>query len=97
MHDSSYDPTDRFVALAETRENEAGARLLAAARELAAAVVDHFEEWEDEADAGDSLRRPGDLDHPRRLFDVALEARALAESVTFRRDLCFVLANAEAA
>ena len=97
MHGSSYDPTERFVTLAETRKNESGERLRRAARELAAAVVDHFEEWEDEADAGTSLRRPGDLTPPRRLFAIALEARDLSEWVAFRRDLSYVLATAEAA
>jgi hypothetical protein len=82
-----------FETLAAQRKTESGARLVEADRAFKAAVAAHYEEWEDEYEAGASTVRPS---HLRGIVDLFLAAhRAVDHAVRVRdhRDLCFVLAT----
>jgi hypothetical protein len=94
MHPSWYDPSTRFDALARERTTQTGVNLLRAAQALDEALIEALEEWEDEADAG-SLRRPGDFDDARRLFCMTDDVSRLAAAIDYRRNLSYVLADAE--
>jgi signal recognition particle GTPase len=93
VHESAYDPSARFDALAAERTAALGRAMIDAADAFRAAVVDCLEEWEDEYDGGDSLRRPGNFADAIGLFEIADRAATLARAVQHRRDLSYVLST----
>jgi hypothetical protein len=56
------------------------AAIVEAADKLRAAVVDHFEAWEDDADAGAAVWRPGTYRETFALLGHAQEAARLARA-----------------
>jgi signal recognition particle GTPase len=93
MHPQGYDPDAHFEVLADDREAKTGRALVAAADTFRDAVIDALEAWEDEREAGDSLRRPIEVDDVRALYELADEAVRLARTVEHRRALSYVLAT----
>jgi hypothetical protein len=93
VHDASYDAAARLSSLADQRTADLGGDLLDAATAFKQAVVACLEGWEDEADAGDSFRRPQNFPEVWELFRLAIEATTLAATVRRHRDLSYVLAT----
>jgi hypothetical protein len=94
VHDASYDASARRLSsLAEQRTADVGGELLDAATAFKRAVVACLEGWEDEADAGESFRRPQNFPEVWQLFTLATDATRLAATVRRHRDLSYVLAT----
>jgi hypothetical protein len=94
VHDASYDASARRLSsLADQRTADLGGDLLDAAAAFKRAVVACLEGWEDEADAGNSFRRPQNFPEVWQLFNLASEATTLATTVRRHRDLSYVLAT----
>lgn len=97
VHDASYDPSAQLGALAAERKTSTGSRLVHAADEFKSALGAFLSEWQGEYDEGRSMqlpdRFPGIVEFWLGAHQTAERARDLDE----RRNLCYVLATAEAA
>jgi hypothetical protein len=93
VQDASYDAVARFESLAAKKSTSSGAKMMDAANAFKRAVIDCLECWEDEYEAGDSMRSPSQLRGVVDLFVVADRAVDHARRVAHHRDLCYVLAT----
>jgi hypothetical protein len=69
------------------------ASIIEAADKLRAAVVDHLEAWEDDADAGDAAERPGTYRETFALLGHAIEATRLARDVADHHAVAIAIAE----